>query len=33
MDKKGLLQTIDVAAQVVNGHCPMCFEESIFVSI
>ena len=33
MDKKGLLQTIDVAAQVVNGHCPMCLEESIFVSV
>ena len=33
MDKKGLLHTIDVAAQVVNGHCPMCLEESIFVSV
>ena len=33
MDKKGLLHTIDVAAQVVNGHCPMCLEDSIFVSI
>jgi len=33
MDKKGLLHTVDVAAQVVNGHCPMCSEESIFVSV
>jgi uncharacterized protein (DUF983 family) len=33
MDKKGLLNTIDVAAQVVNGSCPMCLEDSIFVSI
>ena len=23
----------DIAAQVVNGSCPICYEESIFVSI
>tara|TARA_Y100001963_G_scaffold33328_1_gene46256 strand:+ start:123 stop:398 length:276 start_codon:yes stop_codon:yes gene_type:complete len=24
---------INIQAQVVNGHCPICTEESIFVSI
>ena len=33
MDKKGPLETLDVAAQVVNGVCPICTAESIFVSI
>ena len=26
-------KAFDIAAQVVNGHCPMCLEDSIFVSI
>ena len=33
MDKKGPLETLDIAAQVVNGVCPTCTAESIFVSI
>jgi uncharacterized protein (DUF983 family) len=34
MDNKNPFgKRINLAAQVVNGHCPMCFEESIFVSI
>ena len=26
-------KAIDVAAQVVNGQCPICTEDSIFVSL
>jgi uncharacterized protein (DUF983 family) len=26
-------KAIDVAAQVVNGQCPICTEDSIFISI
>jgi|TARA_B100000029_G_scaffold441790_1_gene459831 uncharacterized protein (DUF983 family) len=33
MDKKRPIETLDVAAQVVNGVCPICTAESIFVSI
>ena len=34
MDKKDPLNSqFHVEAQVVNGHCPTCTEESIFVSL
>ena len=33
MEKKGPLDTIDITAQVVNGICPTCTSESIFVSV
>ena len=33
MNKRPFGKTFDVAAQVVNGICPMCTEESIFVSV
>jgi len=26
-------KAVDVAAQVVNGQCPICTEDSIFISI
>ena len=33
MDEKSFGKRLDIAAQVVNGNCPVCAEESIFVSI
>ena len=33
MDEKSFGKRLDIAAQVVNGSCPVCAEESIFVSI
>jgi uncharacterized protein (DUF983 family) len=33
MDKKGFQGQLNLRAQVVNGICPTCTEESIFVSL
>jgi uncharacterized protein (DUF983 family) len=33
MDKKGFQGQLNLEAQVVNGTCPTCTEESIFVSL
>ena len=33
MDKKGFQGQLNLEAQVVNGTCPTCTEDSIFVSL